>query len=201
MSLPNFIWQSSQRVLGPLFLLDSLKCRPRWSKTLFWPTPLSTPHPGRHLGSRPVQRSFLLTSSAAFNMDNAYFRFRRREGSLPLLTARARGTAQWLRPPAPPPTTPIGRAGPARPRSRSPPRPSLPPLRKDAQGRRGGPSQGALRPWADEADRRAALAELDHDAHAPSTLHAMEAKLRTIGRALAAWGLAPCLPRLSSFVR
>ena len=47
-----------------------------------------------------------------------------------------------------------------------------------------------------DAERQAALDALDRDAHAPSTLHAMEAKLRTIGRALATWGLLPLPPSI-----
>ena len=48
------------------------------------------------------------------------------------------------------------------------------------------------------ADRQAALDTLLQDTHAPSSLHAMEAKLRTIGRALLSWGLAPFPPTLET---
>ena len=50
--------------------------------------------------------------------------------------------------------------------------------------------------WANEADRQAALDALMQDAHAASSLHSMEAKLRTIGRAFLSWGLDTFPPTL-----
>ena len=50
---------------------------------------------------------------------------------------------------------------------------------------------GTLPQWACEEDRLAALQEFERDAHSASTREAMHAKLRTVDRALAAWGLDP----------
>ena len=129
--------------------------------------------------------------------------------SLPSLIARARGMAGasvTLPPPLPlasaralAAATSLPLPTPAqRDRSHSPRRPALPPLRRLAQGRRAGAAQGALPVWANEADRQAALDMLMQDAHAPSSLHSMEAKLRTIGCALLSWGLAPFPPTLQT---
>ena len=54
---------------------------------------------------------------------------------------------------------------------------------------------GTLPQWRNEADRQAALEALERDAHAASTREAMHAKLRTVGRALAGWGL-PMFPHV-----
>lgn len=154
-----------------------------------------------------------------------HLRFRARESqapslvgeSLPSLVARARGMARasvTLPPPLPlasaralaaaaslrlrsHDSSVAPRAAP-RDRSRSPRRPALPPLRRLAQGRRAGIAQGALPVWTSEADRQAALDTLLQDTHAPSSLHSMEAKLRTIGRALLSWRLAPFPPTLQT---
>ena len=50
---------------------------------------------------------------------------------------------------------------------------------------------GSLPLWRDNDDRWLALEALERDALAASTREAMEAKLRTIRRALAGWGLEP----------
>ena len=51
--------------------------------------------------------------------------------------------------------------------------------------------QGAHPQWRGEADRSAALDALAQDASAASTREAMQAKLLTVRRALAGWGLDP----------
>ena len=55
---------------------------------------------------------------------------------------------------------------------------------------------GALPAWKDELDQQRALAELERDAHAPSTRESNESRLRTLHRALDAWGLEPFPPSL-----
>ena len=55
---------------------------------------------------------------------------------------------------------------------------------------------GMLPLWADDDDRWLALEALERDAHAASTRESMEAKLRTIHRALVGWGLVPFPPSM-----
>ena len=55
---------------------------------------------------------------------------------------------------------------------------------------------GMLPLWANDDDRWLALEALERDAHAASTRESMEAKLRTIHRALVGWGLVPFPPSL-----
>ena len=50
---------------------------------------------------------------------------------------------------------------------------------------------GALPIWKDESDQQLALDELERDAHATSTRESNESRLRTLHRALDAWGLDP----------
>ena len=124
--------------------------------------------------------------------------FRRREAAEAHTQARAPSAngAQPALAPGPVPVTPAARV--RRTRSSSPARPALRPLRADAPGRRGGRLQGTLPQWRNEADRQTALGDLERDAHAASTLDAMHAKLRTVARALAGWGLTPFPPSQSS---
>ena len=67
-------------------------------------------------------------------------------------------------------------------------------MRAGAPGRRGSRLLGALPLWRNDDDRWLALEALERDALAASTREAMEAKLRTIRRALAGWGLEPFPP-------
>ena len=69
-------------------------------------------------------------------------------------------------------------------------------MRAGAPGRRGGRVMGALPLWRNNDDRWLALEALERDALAASTREAMEAKLRTIRRALAGWGLEPLPPSM-----
>ena len=69
-------------------------------------------------------------------------------------------------------------------------------MRAGAPGRRGGRLLGALPLWRNDDDRWLALEALERDALAASTREAMEAKLRTIRRALAGWGLEPFPPSM-----
>ena len=92
------------------------------------------------------------------------------------------------------------RSSPAPPRSSSGPysRPSASgaasskacaPLRKDAPGRRPY-ARGALPALSTEADRRAALKELEDDFFAASARKPMESRLNTIERALGWWDMS-----------
>ena len=55
---------------------------------------------------------------------------------------------------------------------------------------------GMLPHWHNDDDRWLVLEALERDAHAASTRESMEAKLRTVHRALAGWGLVPFPPSL-----
>ena len=55
---------------------------------------------------------------------------------------------------------------------------------------------GALPRWLDEEDRFRAMEAFERDVLATSTREALEAKMRTIHRALAGWGLTPFPPSL-----
>ena len=99
-------------------------------------------------------------------------------------------------PEAPAPPRPPRTQAQSRARSRSPPRPALDPLRRDAPGRRGGRLIGSLPQWTGEEDQALALEEFYRDVLAASTQEALAAKLRTIHRALAGWGLVPFPPTL-----
>ena len=57
---------------------------------------------------------------------------------------------------------------------------------------------GALPQWTGPDDRLAALESLERDIYAASTREAVAAKLRTVRRALGAWGLAPFPPTLET---
>ena len=57
---------------------------------------------------------------------------------------------------------------------------------------------GALPMWRNDDDRWLAMEALERDALAASTRESMEAKLRTIRRALAGWGLEPFPPTMWS---
>ena len=57
---------------------------------------------------------------------------------------------------------------------------------------------GALPVWQGRDDQDAALEALERDALAASTRESVHAKLRTVGRALAGWGISPFPPSLSS---
>ena len=69
-------------------------------------------------------------------------------------------------------------------------------MRADAPFRRGGNLAGALPAWRDESDQQRALEELERDAHASSTRESNESRLRTLHRALDAWGMDPFPPTL-----
>ena len=70
-------------------------------------------------------------------------------------------------------------------------------MRSDAPGRRGGRQVGALPDWTDENDMARALAELDKDAYAASTHGPNASRIRTLFKALGAWGLTPFPPSLA----
>ena len=57
---------------------------------------------------------------------------------------------------------------------------------------------GSLPQWCDADDQLAALEALDRDFYAASTREAVQAKLRTVRRALSAWQLSPFPPSLAA---
>ena len=92
-----------------------------------------------------------------------------------------------------------GGAEPRRPvprsRSRSPvARPELGPLRPGAPGRRGDRPAAALPRWRGPGHQAEAAEALQQDTLAPGTRASTQAKLHTVTRALAGWGLTPFPP-------
>ena len=57
---------------------------------------------------------------------------------------------------------------------------------------------GSLPTWQSRIDQDEALEALERDALAASTRESMQAKFRTVGRALAGWGISSFPPSLSS---
>ena len=87
-----------------------------------------------------------------------------------------------------------------RSRTRSPERPALPALRRDAPGRRSVVGLASLPVWASGEDRQEALLELQQDVHAASTRAGVAARMGTIEKALAGWGLKMWPPTVDSLL-
>ena len=82
-------------------------------------------------------------------------------------------------------STSLGASSKAAPHHRS----DLPPLRKDAPGRRA-PSKGMLPKWESVEHQHQALARLQSDVHASSSKPTHESHLCTMAKALRAWGFS-----------